>query len=316
MIGPVVAIFQYLQQLSKMFFNIAASFQEIVQIKTDFNSIKPINNAYAKIQKQEILKTQKIPETWRKIEIKNLSFSYDVNHKVVLENIHLTLLNNAKIALVGESGSGKSTLLNILRGLYKANIEDILVDNKHYSDLSILSHVTTLIPQEPEIFEHTIEYNIAVGAEVNEEEIQDFVKAACFDKVVKNLSDGLNTDIRERGVNLSGGEKQRLALARGLLAAKDSSIILLDEPTSSVDIQNETKIYENILLKYKNQCIISSIHRLHLLDKFDLIYVMEKGKIVQTGTLNDLKEQKGLFKDLWEKYIKQENELKLGENVV
>ena len=113
---------------------------------------------------------------------------------------------------------------------------------------------------------------------------------------------GIKTDVREKGVNLSGGEKQRLALARGIFASQKSSIILMDEPTSSVDAHNEFNIYSNILKEYSDRCIISSVHKLHLLDLFDTVIVMDKGRIVQTGSFKKLKTQEGAFIKLWEKY--------------
>jgi ABC-type multidrug transport system fused ATPase/permease subunit len=119
------------------------------------------------------------------------------------------------------------------------------------------------------------------------------------------MPEGLNTDIREKGVNLSGGEKQRLALARGILAAKNSSILLLDEPTSSVDAHNELLIYEQIFRTFHDKCILSSIHRLHLLDLFDYVYVMGQGQIVQQGTFEELRRQPGLFAVLWKKYQRE-----------
>ena len=126
-----------------------------------------------------------------------------------------------------------------------------------------------------------------------------------MEEVIENLPNGLDTDIREKGVNLSGGEKQRLALARGILAAKHSSILLLDEPTSSVDAYNEELIYKRLFERFNDRCIISSLHRLHLLEMFDYIYVISNGQIVQQGTLDFLiKDNQGLFWQLWKKYKK------------
>jgi ABC-type multidrug transport system fused ATPase/permease subunit len=134
------------------------------------------------------------------------------------------------------------------------------------------------------------------------------MELARFTPVLQRMPHGLNTDIREKGVNLSGGEKQRLALARGILATKDSSILLLDEPTSSVDAQNELLIYKNIFREYHHKCIISSIHRLHLLDMFDKVYVLDHGKIVQQGSFRELRSQPGSFARLWEHYQRKMTE--------
>lgn len=131
---------------------------------------------------------------------------------------------------------------------------------------------------------------------------------ACLDEVIARMPKGLETDIREKGVNLSGGEKQRLALARGLYFAQDKNIMLLDEITSSVDSINERVLMQNIFDNYKDRCIICTVHRLHLLDMFDNVLVMDKGRIVQEGDFSKLIGVEGPFKGLWQKYIMQKNQ--------
>jgi len=123
-----------------------------------------------------------------------------------------------------------------------------------------------------------------------------------MNEVLTKLPNGLNTDIREKGVNLSGGEKQRLALTRGLFFSKGKDILLLDEVTSSVDAINERLIMEKILQHYKECCVICTVHRLHILDMFDNIIVMDNGHIVQKGHFSKLIKEEGPFKTLWEKY--------------
>jgi len=162
--------------------------------------------------------------------------------------------------------------------------------------------LTTLIPQEPEIFDNTVKFNLTVGLRYKQAKIDKAVELAVFDKVLKTLDYGYDTALTERGASLSGGQRQRLALARGILAAENSSIILMDEPTSSMDAANELKIYKNILKHFKNQAVISSIHRLHLLSLFDRVVVMDQGRIVQDGSFSTLKREDGLFKTLWQKY--------------
>src|SRR5664279_2159389 len=182
--------------------------------------------------------------------------------------------------MIGESGSGKSTLMALLRGLYEAQPGlDILVDQKEYTAASIAESVT-LFPQEPEIFENTIEHNITLGLPFEEADISDVCDTAHFTEVVRELPHGLQSNIMEKGVNLSGGQKQRLALARGILAAKSSEIILLDEPTSSVDPKTEIQIYEKLFEECKEKAVISSLHRLYLLSYFDYVYVLQAGRIV------------------------------------
>jgi ABC-type multidrug transport system fused ATPase/permease subunit len=123
--------------------------------------------------------------------------------------------------------------------------------------------------------------------------------SAHFSEVIAQLPQGLGSDIREKGVNLSGGQKQRLALARGILAARDSDLVLLDEPTSSVDPRTEALIYEGLFRAFSDKAIISSMHRLHLLSRFDHVYVLQQGRIADEGSFEYLRDNSPVFQDLW-----------------
>ena len=172
------------------------------------------------------------------------------------------------------------------------------MDGKPFS-IDSLNESVTLFPQEPEIFENTIRYNITLGLPCKDEEIKRVCEIAHLNEVINQMPEGLMTDIREKGVNLSGGQKQRLALARGVLAAKDSNIILLDEPTSSIDPKTEYHIYERLFKAFSDKVVISSIHRLHLLENFDYIYIMDKGKIIDQGSFDQLLSNSDVFKSMW-----------------
>ena len=193
----------------------------------------------------------------------------------------MRIQSGQKIAFVGASGSGKSTMLALLRGLYQVDDVQLQLDDTQYHSLLALTEHTSLIPQDPEIFENTMRYNITCGLEVDDAKILDYCRLARFDEVLAQLPSGLDTDIKEKGVNLSGGQKQRLALARGLLLSEDSDILLLDEPTSSVDATNEKIIFTKILQFFNKKTIIAVMHRLHLLDMFDYIYVFDQGRILE-----------------------------------
>jgi ABC-type multidrug transport system fused ATPase/permease subunit len=173
-----------------------------------------------------------------------------------------------------------------------------------------------LIPQEPEIFTTTIRENITMGVDRTEEEIQKYMDIARFSNVIKRLVNGLESSIVERGVNLSGGEKQRLALVRGLMASEEKSIILLDESTSSVDAENEMAIYENIFSTYQDKTIVASIHKLHLLRMFDTIYMFDKGIISASGNFTELLARSPLFASMWSKYTQTHEEWEdITENI-
>jgi ATP-binding cassette, subfamily B, bacterial len=303
MLGSLMALWSYIMRVNDSFFGIAWQWESTIFQSTKLKSAETISRAHHTLTKNKTnLKT--FPK-WRNITISNLRFKYEDDHKKThhIKDLTLHLKRGYKIALVGESGSGKSTLMQLLRGLDIPEKGSMSIDGKQYKSISVLSNTTTLMPQEPEIFENTIEYNITAGIKHKKSEVTKAVKLAEFNQVLKRLPKGLDSSIKEKGVNLSGGEKQRLALARGIFAAKDSSIILLDEPTSSVDSMNEKKIHLNLFRHFKNQCIISSIHRLNLLPLFNHIYILENGKLVEEGSYKNLSvKEKGHLKTMLKNY--------------
>ncbi|MDF2379643.1 MAG: ABC transporter ATP-binding protein [Candidatus Gracilibacteria bacterium] len=306
MLGSIIALFQYIERLTHAFFEVAWQWENTVMGSTDLRGVESINTDYEKLSKK--LHPIKTPKNWKTINISQLNFSYEdkKHHKHHLKEANIVLERGKKIALVGESGSGKSTLMTLLRGLDAPQSVRAFVDEKEMPDIGFLSQITTLIPQEPEIFENTIEHNVTAGVRHKKQDVTKSIKLAQFKAVAKRLPKGIATNIKERGVNLSGGEKQRLALARGIFAAKNSSIILLDEPTSSVDPTNERRIHRNLFTHFKDRCIVSSIHRLHLLPLFDTIYVLRKGKVIESGSFKKLsKEPGGHFAKLWKEYRKE-----------
>ncbi len=290
LIGGLTAFYVYITRFAHAFFSFAWQWSDLVNYSTDVEASAPIFAAHAELKVSEKTLAQK---EWRNIELSGVHFSYKNpgEKRSHLSGVSIVLKPGKKIALVGESGSGKSTLLSLIRGLEKPEKAELVVDGNRMSDLSFLAAITTLIPQDPEIFDSTIEFNITAGIEHEPEEIDEAVRLARFEPVLKRLPQGLKTNIKERGVNLSGGERQRLALARGIFAADESSLLLLDEPTSSVDSRNETAVYKNLFQRFPGKCIVSSVHRLHLLPMFDEIYVMADGKLLERGTYAELKDK-------------------------
>ncbi|MGV8163078.1 MAG: ABC transporter ATP-binding protein [Candidatus Nanoarchaeia archaeon] len=307
LVGTVVALYGYVDRISGLFFRFAYKYGDITMMKAYVENAEEIA-----VDFKERKNTKKADMSdWKKLQIENLTFSYNSvkgkkQEELHLDNVNIVLKKGEKIALIGESGSGKTTFLKLLRGLYvprKSKI--ILVKNKSKIELKEFDNISeymALIPQDPELFTSTIRENITMGIECKDEEIRKYTDIACFTDVTKRLPKGLESSIKEKGVNLSGGEKQRLALSRGLLASRDKEIIMLDEPTSSVDSRNELRIYENIFNQTKGKTVISSIHRLHLLPLFDTIYFFEKGKIVASGSLDELIKTNDKFKKLYERY--------------
>jgi ATP-binding cassette, subfamily B, bacterial len=301
-IAGLVTLLGYVNQFTSVFQNVAGQYTDILQYNTNINAAASISEAYENQHRPE--KPALLPENWRNMEISRLNFTYPgaIDQKYIpqsLHNLHMNIERGKKIALIGESGSGKSTLLSVLRGLYTTGKDaEFLVDGKKYL-LDSLNESVTLFPQEPEIFENTISYNITLGLPFSEQDIMRVCEEAQFADVINQMPDGLLTEIREKGVNLSGGQKQRLALARGILAARNSHMILLDEPTSSLDPRTEARIYQKLFKSFSDKAIISSIHRLHLLDQFDYIYILDKGRVVDEGSFEKLINESDIFRAMW-----------------
>lgn len=303
LIGTLYMLYSYLENVGQAFYKFAWLYGDVVSANARIIGAEPIEEEYAKV---EAKKHGRLDENWKVISLKDVSFRYDNNGKIKhIDNINFTFKRKQKIALVGESGSGKSTILTLIRGLYDIDEGEIYVDaQKIENGLQAVKSVVTLIPQEPEIFNNTFRYNITMDLPTRKEDLNKVIEMSQLKPVLEKLPNKLDTNIMEKGVSLSGGEKQRLALARGLLSAFDSDIVLLDEPTSSVDSMNEVKIHEHLFSNFKNKTIIASIHRLHLLDRFDYIYLFSKGQIIGQGTFEEIKRDP-YFAKLSKKY-KQE----------
>jgi len=298
-IGTISALIGYSENYSELFYNFAEMFGELLQRRASVANSEELSNEFVQGKKEIELNGK---SHWKNLEIKHLSFSYD-NHddaEMHIEDVSLTVKRGERIALIGETGSGKTTLLKLLRNLYNPNEGNIFLDEKLLPNgISEISASITLLPQDPEIFSTSILENITMGIDQDFDQIEKFSKIAEFHNVAEKLPRKYNSLIVEKGVNLSGGEKQRLALARGLLACQDKTIVLLDEPTSSVDTITEWKIFQNIFKEFEGKTIISSTHHLHLLPLFDSIYLFADGKIIASGMFSQLLASNSTFSDMW-----------------
>ncbi|MDA3836154.1 MAG: ABC transporter ATP-binding protein [Nanoarchaeota archaeon] len=288
LLGTLYMLYGYINSIGRSFNSFGQLYGSLTRESANIESAYPIDEAYEKV---EAASKDNLAKDWKRILIRGLGFTYNKEgNERHIDDVEIVFNRGEKVALIGESGSGKSTILSLFRGLYDVDSGSVYCDGKKLKyGLSTVGHSVTLIPQDPELFNNSIRYNIAMGSSVSKKKLEKAISMAQFEKVVKRLNKGLDTNVLEKGVSLSGGEKQRLALARGILAAYDSDIVLLDEPTSSVDSLNEIKIHDNLFKEFKDKTIISSIHRLHLLPKFDYIYMFDKGKIVAHGTYEKMK---------------------------
>lgn len=298
-IGTVSALIGYSENFSELFYYFAEMFGELLRRRASVANSEELSCQFIGKKKTVELNGK---SHWKELRIESLSFSYgkDKDTGLHLDNVSLKVRRGERIALVGETGSGKTTMLKILRDLYQPNEGSVYLDGEKLSGgISEISSSITLVPQDPEIFSTSILENITMGIDQDADQVVRFSKLAEFHEVTERLPRGYESLIAEKGVNLSGGEKQRLALARGLLACQDKTIVLMDEPTSSVDPVTEWRIFENILEEFAGKTVISSTHRLHLLPLFDSVYVFAGGKIVASGTFDQLVASSDIFKEMW-----------------
>jgi len=237
------------------------------------------------------------------IEIKNLYFKYNSSGKDALEDINIKVDKGQRIAFAGPSGSGKTTITKLILRLYTPRKGKILYNNTDINDVNIekLRKKIGLVSQETQLFAGTIRENLLfVYPKASDKQCIEALKMASADHLLKRIGKGLDTKIGESGIKLSGGEKQRLAIARALL--REPEIIIFDEATSSLDSLTEKEITDTIKKvsqKRKDLIIITIAHRLSTISHVDKIYVLEKGKVVEQGDHKTLLKSKGLYSALW-----------------
>ena len=240
------------------------------------------------------------------IFFKNVDFRYDKSEKKVLKSANLEIKGGKMTALVGLSGAGKSTILNLIPRFYDPSSGKIIIDNQSIHDFNInsLRKNISLVSQETTLFDDTIKNNIAYAKlDASNEEIMIAAKNSFADEFIQKLPNRYETIIGENGVRLSGGEKQRLSIARAML--KKSSIILLDEATSSLDSDTEAKIQNAITLLTKNKTTVVIAHRLSTILNAHMIYVIKEGEIITNGTHETLLKESEIYKNFYEKQLRK-----------
>ncbi len=232
------------------------------------------------------------------IEFRNVSFNY--GRRGIFKNFNLKINPNEKVALVGHSGSGKTTLVKLIYRLYDVNSGEIAIDKKDIRDFKqeSLRSELSIVPQECVLFDDTIFNNIKFSKPTaSRQEVMDAIRFAQLDRIMKQFPNKENTIVGERGVKLSGGEKQRVSIARAILA--DKKVLILDEATSSLDSETEHEIQRDLKKLLEGRTSIIIAHRLSTIMNADKIIVMKDGKIVQMGKHQDLIRQSGEYRMLW-----------------
>ena len=268
-----------------------------VQYKLDKASYKRFEEFLGLKDDDQLRNGNAISAAVGEIAIKNLSFQY--GERKIIDDLSLSIKKGEKIAFVGESGSGKSTLIKILLGLLKYNQGKVRLGDMELSGICLnnLYDRVSYLSQDAPVFDGTIKENLVFEKKVSEEQMLGALSEVQLSHLVENLAEGLNTEIGEKGTCLSGGEKQRLALAR--LWFEDSELVILDEATSAMDNLTEENVMKSVMQKMKDKTVIAIAHRLNSIAGFDRIILFREGKIVGQGTFEELLRTDSYFMDLY-----------------
>ena len=266
--------------------------------------VLPVLDDKPKIKDKDEAKELKISNG--EISFENINFQYLKGEGKILKNINLNFQGKKMTALVGQSGAGKSTILNLIPRFYDAISGSIKIDNQPVYDTTLLSlrNNISLVSQETTLFDDTVMNNIKyANLDATDEQIQEAAKLSHSSDFINALPNKYNTFIGENGIRLSGGEKQRLSIARAIL--KKSKIILLDEATSSLDAETEQKIQDAINFLTKGRTTLVIAHRLSTILNSDKIYVIDGGKVIGEGKHNELINSSEVYKNFYEKQIQK-----------
>jgi len=292
-IGMMFAMFGYI-------WFIMTPVQEMLSMQYSYSSalaaltrINKVLGLQREVSGESVLDTKELD-----ISLKNLSFSYKTGDKEILKEISMEIKAGSKIALIGASGSGKTTLAQIISGFYEKSSGQLDYNNiaTEKLDKHSLREKIFLVLQMPILFNATLRFNLTMGDEsIKDEDIKLALEIAQLFDMLKGMKEGLETIVGHHGIRLSGGQRQRISIARMLLS--HPSVIIFDESTSALDVHTETKLFNNITPLLEDKTVITIAHRLSTVKNADMIYVLDEGCIVQSGTHKELEEEEGHYND-------------------
>lgn len=299
-IGLMFAMFGYI-------WFIMTPVQDILTMQYSYASANAAINRINKILDLKIENSgeKKLEKNLKKIDIsiKNLCFSYNENKKT-LQDISFDIKSGEKVAIIGASGSGKTTIAHIISGFYSKDSGDILYNNISIDELNrqSLRENIFLVLQMPILFNNSLRFNITMGNDdISNEKIYEALKIAQLFETVENMPEKLDTIVGKHGIRLSGGQRQRLSIARMIIA--NPAVVIFDESTSALDVHTETKLFSDLEEFLKEKTVITIAHRLSTVKNADMIYVLEDGKLVQSGKHQELEEQEGHYLEFVKKQL-------------
>ncbi len=287
-----------MRKISRQHNEISKAFAALKDVWTvlDTNEVLP--------ERKDPVRIQPLAEA---IELKNVSFNYHNDPKMILDSISLTIPRGTMVALVGESGGGKSSLIRLVQRLYDPTGGSIEWDGTDIRDVKVadLKKMIALVTQETVLFNDTVRYNISYGKpDATEEQLANAARIAFAADFIDELPQKYDTIVGERGIFLSGGQRQRIAIARAVLV--DAPVLILDEATSALDAESELLVQKALANLMRNKTSIVIAHRLSTIRKADKIVVMERGRIIETGTHKELLSNGGKYKRLYELQFAEE----------
>tara|TARA_B100001063_G_scaffold104725_1_gene97771 strand:- start:31 stop:1866 length:1836 start_codon:yes stop_codon:yes gene_type:complete len=303
-VGDFVLVNAYMIQITMPLNFLGTVYREIRQALVDMSEMFDLLEQPAEIS--DIKDAEHLNVCNGKIEFKNITFGYEKD-RVILRDFNLIVGAGQNVAIVGASGSGKSTIGRLLFRFYDIDQGGLWIDGLNIKTVtqSSLHAAIGIVPQDTVLFNDTIYYNIAYGdSNASQEDVVNAAKAAEIHQFVSNLPEGYNTIVGERGLKLSGGEKQRVGIARTLL--KNPPILLLDEATSSLDTETENCIQKSLNQLLEGRTVLTIAHRLSTVVNSDFIVVLENGEIIEQGTHKELLALKGRYNRMWNRQANEE----------